>query len=551
MAFSIPALFRRGKKATDPFGAGDDDDFYDDEQPVERNVGRMVAFGMSGFMALLLVSFIVIAVLNVDETAGPQVGMIPTEISEVVSEDGEVLQTLTPPVQTGDGSDQAQPSTVVALPGLAGPAVPAPISTPIALPPSPANTEVVSDATGGTDRSANRRPWLATDSSDGERLGMDRDEPAPAAQPPSRAASVDDLLRRSRENRPAPTPMALAPITQMPTAQPPAAAVPLGDPAPMAMPSADTPTSMPTDVPTDVQPQQAAPQQTAMVPALADPGLVPGAPQRFAMVGTADVSPASAGGAPRLAEPILPPTDSRAVSAAPPRFTTLPPAEELAMAPDAAARVAIIVEGLGLSRAATEAAIETLPSSVTLAFSPYARDLKDWLDKAKEAGHEVLVELPMESNRFPADDPGPLGLLTSLDQIENVDRLSAILEEAEGTVGIIDITGSRFRESAEHINIVMNNLEARGLFYVQGRPGLRLGDTKVPSATADIVLDERTFRASIDARLDFVERLAKYQGSSVAVASAKPVTFERIALWLDDIGRRGVSVAPVSQVLIQ
>ena len=194
MAFSIPALFRRGKKATDPFGAGDDDDFYDDEQPVERNVGRMVAFGMSGFMALLLVSFIVIAVLNVDETAGPQVGMIPTEISEVVSEDGEVLQTLTPSVQTGDGSDQAQPSTVVALPGLAGPAVPAPISTPIALPPSPANTEVVSDATGGTDRSANRRPWLATDSSDGERLGMDRDEPAPAAQPPSRAASVDDLL---------------------------------------------------------------------------------------------------------------------------------------------------------------------------------------------------------------------------------------------------------------------------------------------------------------------------------------------------------------------
>ena len=80
---------------------------------------------------------------------------------------------------------------------------------------------------------------------------------------------------------------------------------------------------------------------------------------------------------------------------------------------------------------------------------------------------------------------------------------------------------------------------------------MRLGNNKVPSATADIVLDERAFRASIDARLDYVERLAKYQGSSVAVASAKPVTFERIALWLDEIGRRGVSIAPVSQVLIQ
>ena len=48
-----------------------------------------------------------------------------------------------------------------------------------------------------------------------------------------------------------------------------------------------------------------------------------------------------------------------------------------------------------------------------------------------------------------------------------------------------------------------------------------------------------------------IERLAKYQGSSVAVASAKPVTFERIAMWLDEAGRRGVSIAPVSALLIQ
>ena len=48
-----------------------------------------------------------------------------------------------------------------------------------------------------------------------------------------------------------------------------------------------------------------------------------------------------------------------------------------------------------------------------------------------------------------------------------------------------------------------------------------------------------------------IERLAIYQGSSVAVASAKPVTFKRIAMWLDEAGRRGVSIAPVSALLIQ
>ena len=509
MAFSIAALFRRGKKATDPFGA-DDDDFYDDDRPEERNVGRMIAFGLSGFMGLLLVAFIVTAVLTIDETAGPQVGMIPTEITQVVSEEDEVLETLTPPDQAGGPSPgQTPPSTTVALPGLAEPADTDSGSAQIGLAPAPADTSIVSDGTVDTARSANRRPWLADELGEGERLGMDGEQPAPTTATPGRADSMDDLLRRSRENRATPAPAAQAPVAQMPAPEEAAAD------APIAMPL-DTPMDVATDRAVEPQPQPADTQPIAMGPALPQSGLVPGAPQRFAQTETADVGPAATGGAPRLAEPTLPPTDSRAVSAAPPRFSTLPPAEQLAAAPDAAARVAIIVEGLGLSLAATEAAIETLPSNVTLAFSPYARDLQEWLDKAQEADHEVLVEVPMESNRFPADDPGPLGLLTSLDQIENVDRLSAILEEAEGSVGILDVTGSRFRESAEHINIVMNNLEARGMYYIQGRPRLRLGTTKVPSATADIVLDERAFRASIDARLDFVERLAKYQGSSVA-----------------------------------
>ena len=129
---------------------------------------------------------------------------------------------------------------------------------------------------------------------------------------------------------------------------------------------------------------------------------------------------------------MTPPTDSRSISAAPPHFSTLPDAEELVQDTNARARVAIIVEGLGLNSEATEAAIKSLPASVTLAFSPYTRDLQDWLRRATEAGHEVLVEVPLESNRFPADDPGPLGLLTSLDQIQNVERLTAILNEADG-----------------------------------------------------------------------------------------------------------------------
>lgn len=525
MAFSmasITGMFKRNKKARDPFGVDDDEDFADDdfgdddafdEESDGGNLAHKIALGVSVGLSVLLIAFIGTVILTADEAAGPVAGTMPKEISQVLDEQGRVVQDLeaeraAAQQQTGSGDESA--SGPVGMPALGD-----------------TSDTIVSDATTESARSAERRPWLAGEN-----------DPASSA-PAGRASSMDDLLRQSRESQPA------------------APAIP--DRA------SDAAAEMPAEMPAAAEPiaiQDASEMETAET-AMAETGgdtpapdagpaeLVPGAAGRFAGAAATRQGGASPGAGPRLSEPEGPPTDSRSISAAPPRFSTLPKAEALPPNPDARARVAIIIEGLGLNREATEAAIDSLPSSVTLAFSPYSPDLPGWLERARESGHEVLIEVPLESKRFPADDPGPFGLLTSLDQLQNVERLTAILSTAEGTPGILDVSGSSFRESTEHINLLMNNLDARGMFYVQGRPGLRLGNDKVPTATADIVLDERNFRASIDARLDYIEELAKYQGSSVAVASARPATFERITLWLDNVGRRGIAVAPVSQVLIQ
>lgn len=520
MAFSmasITSVFKRNKKARDPFDDdGDDDDFLDDdafdddEESERRSLGPKIALGVSIGLSLLLVAFIGTVILTADETAGPVAGTMPTEITQVVDEDGNVIQDLTAQTQDSSLPDAEETGT--------GPG-------PIALPQiGDMSATVVEDATAQSDRSADRRPWLS---------GNDSSTP-----PGGRASSMDELIGQLRDGPPS------SPTTATPPPAEPTVSIPLENATEtVAIDSTDSAVPEPPA-------EEAADEAVAALP----PGpteVVPGAAGRFASTGSLQQQPNQPGAGPRLMEPETPPTDSRVISAAPPRFATLPPAQALAQDGSARARVAIIVEGLGLNRAATEAAIDSLPPSVTLAFSPYARDLPVWLERAREAGHEVLIEVPMESKRFPADDPGPFGLLTSLDPLQNVERLTAILGIADGAPGILDMSGSRFRESSEHINLVMNNLDARGMFYVQGRPGLRVGNDKVPTATADIVIDERDFRASIDARLDYIEELARYQGSSVAIASPKPATYERIALWLDDVTRRGVAVAPVSQVLIQ
>src|SRR6185312_5022975 len=63
--------------------------------------------------------------------------------------------------------------------------------------------------------------------------------------------------------------------------------------------------------------------------------------------------------------------------------------------------VALVVGGLGLNPATTKQAIEQLPPAVTLSFVPYTANLQTWIDLARAAGHEVMIEVPMQPVNYP------------------------------------------------------------------------------------------------------------------------------------------------------
>ena len=56
---------------------------------------------------------------------------------------------------------------------------------------------------------------------------------------------------------------------------------------------------------------------------------------------------------------------------------------------------------------------------------------------------------------------------------------------------------------------------------------------------------------SIDARLDYAERLAKYQDSAISALSAKLISFECLLLWFTQAQKKGIVLTPVSQALIK
>lgn len=207
-------------------------------------------------------------------------------------------------------------------------------------------------------------------------------------------------------------------------------------------------------------------------------------------------------------------------------------------------RLAVIVSGLGSNREATEMAIERLPADVSLAFSPYAADLDNWVKKARDAGHEVLLMLPVEESGFPARDPGPFGLTTSARPEDNADHLIRVLARTAGYVGVVAVDGPFTR--SQQLASILAMLKERGLLYVGNGAA---AEPKPPVITLAGWLDADVFRDAIAAREKAVAGQTRAQGSRAVLTSARPASLAGMPAWLASLAAEGIVLAPVSALV--
>ena len=349
----------------------------------------------------------------------------------------------------------------------------------------------------------------------------------------------------------------------LPPEQPPAPEATDDQAAAPATP--DETTTQPNAIP-DNQSTAAAPAQTA-APATMSPAPTPAGPAPTAQ------APVPAPAAPATPAPITLPTGPESLTPAPasgltergkdgplpiiaadgrrPRLVYARPFDTTNPRP----RIAIVIADLGQSAAATEAAIQNLPGSVTLAFNPYGQRLDYWVARARAAGHEVLALTPMEPVNYPANDPGPQTLLTTLTTAENRDRLNWSLSRFTGYVGVLSLAGSRYTTALESIRPTLEEINGRGLLFVDSRSSLRssafriAGEIGLPRAINNRFIDVQASRDEIDQRLDEIAKLANNSGFAVGIGQPYPATIERVAAFVRTAGDRGLAIAPMSAVV--
>ena len=224
-------------------------------------------------------------------------------------------------------------------------------------------------------------------------------------------------------------------------------------------------------------------------------------------------------------------------------------------AADGKPMIAIIVTGLGLNASGTSSAIETLPPEVTLAFAPYGNAVSASATSARAAGHETLLEVPLEPFDYPESDPGPDTLLTGQAPRDNLTKLFTVLGKFGGYIGVINHMGARFTASTADFGPVMEELGARGLGYIDDGSSNRSVAPQLASANtvefgrADMVLDANPARQPIMDQLKALEDKATLKGTAIGVISALPVSVQTLTDWSKTAADRGFTLVPVSALM--
>ncbi len=211
-------------------------------------------------------------------------------------------------------------------------------------------------------------------------------------------------------------------------------------------------------------------------------------------------------------------------------------------------RIAIVIDDVGLDPGISRR-VMALPAYVTLAFLPYAPEAQRQVDEARAAGHEIFLHLPMEPEG--GEDPGPHALYVDMDEEDLRRTIHDNLASFRGYVGVNNHMGSRFSADARGMEILMEELRARELIYLDSRTTpATLGEQiarewGVLTARRHVFLDNKTHEDAIARAFAKLIRIADQQEYALAIGHPHDVTLEMLRALLPYMEER-YELVPVS-----
>jgi polysaccharide deacetylase 2 family uncharacterized protein YibQ len=215
-------------------------------------------------------------------------------------------------------------------------------------------------------------------------------------------------------------------------------------------------------------------------------------------------------------------------------------------------KLSVVITDVGLSQEATTKIINNFPPDVTLAFSPYGTSVKILVDQARESGHEAWMVLPMETSKYPLDDPGPSTLLLNASVAQNQQRLTSVLASANGYVGFVAQKNHAFRAEDSMTNPSISEIFDRGLAIADSNTNVSsfvartAARNNYPHVKNNFWLDDNLTPLALNQKIRQLIEYGQIHNKAVIMMNPYPASLNALQKFLNSAAAQDFQLAPLS-----
>lgn len=218
------------------------------------------------------------------------------------------------------------------------------------------------------------------------------------------------------------------------------------------------------------------------------------------------------------------------------------------------ARVAIVVSDLTRATPAERARLFDLDLPLSILVLPSESDVAGLTSRARDAGWEVILQVPMEPFGYPQNDPGPDAILVDMKPAEIHDLVDRHLRAVPTAHGLTSYMGSMATGDRNTMSAVFDVLERRSLFFLDVRESPRsiapkiARERRLPCLEADRTVDSGETAEHLQKHLEELVAHARARHGAIGVFHADPTTIDVLVAALPRYGGAGVRFVRLSNL---
>lgn len=215
-------------------------------------------------------------------------------------------------------------------------------------------------------------------------------------------------------------------------------------------------------------------------------------------------------------------------------------------------KVAIIIDDIGFQKA--DPLLIRLPYQLTFAVMPFTPQGKEMALLASQQQKEIMLHMPMEAvaqNHL----LGKGALRKKMSKAQVQQALHQALADVPQAIGVNNHMGSLYTTLSAPMDWTMQVMAERQLYFIDSKTtnrssvGAATTQHGVKSRSRDIFLDNDKSYQALDRQFNQLLKLAKQQGSAIAIGHPYPETYQYLRKNLSRLKAEGIELVPVSQLL--